>query len=430
MPLKRSLPIKLSDQTCVQSEWIQASVKLLLQLLMILFGVSPFIGARADVDVADGLKMYGLLDQGMVNQRLTSPNTGVQADYSGIAAVSATSRIGFKGIRQLAQGLSGLFQVEIQLDADSSTLLPAKNRTAFIGFQSDDAGTIELGTIETAGYEVYGTDVNTRVEYKPNVWRTMSSLDLQDRTNNSIKYISPTVKGFELHLQKSFSEKASNLAVYGTTANTFAEFQSVALKYKSESLKAMVVHDETQNALMGYKFAGLSNAGISTTGTTDYALYYAMPGTTSADFTAANTTRAIAAPIQRDFLTTTYDFRKWLINYLYAKSYQTGTYAVSNTTHTLGIKIPYEKFTIALSLGRGRLTSYTGSTAVSSSTNTTATSPSGRAKDGHFSDATMGVYYHLDKSTFIYLIGSDSASSVGVNDGKSKTLALGARYNF
>ena len=200
--MKRSLPIKWPDRFGVPSEWRQASAKLLLLLLAVL----SFTIARADVDVADGLKMYGLLDQGMVNQRLTSPNTGVPADYSGIAAVSATSRIGFKGIRQLAQGLSGLFQVEIQLDADSSTLLPAKNRTAFIGFQSDDAGTIELGTIETAGYEVYGTDVNTRVEYKPNVWRTMSSLDLQDRTNNSIKYISPTVKGFELHLQKSFSE--------------------------------------------------------------------------------------------------------------------------------------------------------------------------------------------------------------------------------
>ena len=106
MPLKRSLPIKLSNQTGVPSEWIQASVRLLLQLLVILFGVSPFIGARADVDVSDGLKMYGLLDQGMVNQRLTSPNTGVQADYSGIAAVSATSRIGFKGIRQLPKVLS------------------------------------------------------------------------------------------------------------------------------------------------------------------------------------------------------------------------------------------------------------------------------------------------------------------------------------
>ena len=424
--MKRSLPIKWPDRIGVPPEWRQASAKLLLLLL----AVFSFTIARADVDVADGLKMYGLLDQGVVSQRLTSPNTGTQADYSGVAAVSATSRIGFKGSRQLAQGLRGLFQLEIQLDADSSTLLPAKNRTAFIGLQSDEAGTIALGTIETAGYEVYGTDVNTRVEYKPNVWRTMSSLDLQDRTNNSIKYISPSFSGFELHLQKSFSEQASNVAVYGTTANTFAEFQSIALKYKSKALKAMVVHDETRNALMGYKFAGLSNAGISTTGTTDYALYYAMPGTTSADFTAANTTRAIATPIQRDFFTTTYDFGKWLINYLYAKSYQTGTYAGSNTTHTLGVKIPYDKFTMALSLGVGRLQSYTGSTAVSSATNTNATSPSGRAKDGNFSDATMGVYYHLDTATLIYLIGSDSASSVGVNDGKSKTLALGARYNF
>ena len=413
-------------QPRLPSPWFMTGLKVLSAWAF----ASVFVCARADVDVADGLKIYGLLDQGVVSQKLTSPNTGTEVGYSGIAAVSATSRLGFKGNRQLGQGLAGLFQIEFQLDADSSTLMPAKNRTAFVGLHSDTAGTIALGTLETAGYEVYGTDVNTRVEYKPNVWRTMSSLDLQDRANNSIKYISPSWGGFELHLQKSFSEQPSSVAVNGTTANTFAEFKSMALKYKSNTFKAMLVHDETQNALMGYKFAGLSNAGISTTGTTDYAHYYAMPGTTDAGFTPANTTLAISTPIQRDFVTTTYDFGQCLINYLYAKSYQTGTYAGSNTTHTLGIKVPWDQFTAALSLGTGHLTSYTGSTAVSGSTNTAATTPSGRAKSGSFSDATLGLYYNIDKSTFVYLIGSDSASSVGVNDGKSKTLAMGARYNF
>lgn len=420
----------LSDPTKNQSRLPFVWCKTLLKVVSAWAISSVFICARADVDLSDGLKLYGLLDQGVVTQKLTSPNTGAEVGYSGVAAVSATSRLGFKGNRHLSQGLTGLFQIELQLDADSSALLPAKNRTAFVGLQVDNVGTIALGTIETAGYEVYGTDVNTRVEYKPNVWRTMSSLDLQDRANNSIKYISPSLGGFELHLQKSFSEQASNAAVYGTTANTFAEFKSLALKYKSDTLKAMFVHDETQNALMGYKFAGLSNAGISTTGTTDYALYYAMPGTNNAGFTAANTTLATSTPIQRDFVTTTYDFGKWLINYLYAKSYQTGTYAGSNTTHTLGFKVPWDQFTAALSLGTGHLTSYTGSTAVSGSTNTAATTPSGRAKSGSFSDATLGLYYNIDKSTFVYLIGSDSASSVGVTDGKSKTLAMGARYNF
>jgi len=396
------------------------------QRLMGLTVLSVAVSAWADVDVAAGLKMYGVLDQGVVHQTLTSPNTGIQAEYSGIAAVSATSRLGFKGSRPLSEGLAGIFQFEIQLDADAATLLPAKNRTAFVGLQSDTLGTVQVGTIETAGYEVYGTDVNTRVEYKPNVWRTVTSLDLQDRTNNSIKYISPAFNGFEFHLQQSFSEQPSTTAAYGTTANTFAELTSVAVKYKASALKATVVHDETKNALMGYKFAGLSNAGISTTATTDYALYYAMPSTAS----AANTTLAISTPIQRDFLTMSYDFGPCLVHYLYAKSYQTGSYAGSNTTHTLGAKVLFEKFTVGLSVGAGSVKSYTGSTAVSSSSNTTATTPSGRAKDGKLSDVTVGIYYNFDNASSAYVIGSDSASNVGVNDGASKTVAIGIRYNF
>ena len=379
--------------------------------------------AFADVDVADGIKLYGILDQGVVSQKLTHPNTGVESEYSGMAAVSATSRLGFKGSRGLSEGVKGIFQIEIQLDADTSTLLPTKNRTAFVGLESESAGAIQLGTIETAGYEAYGTDVNSRVEYKPNVWRTVSSLDLQDRTNNSIKYISPQLGGFQLHLQKSFAERASTETVAGTTANSFAELQSVAIKYKSDNLKASVVHDETKNALMGYKFAGLSNAGISTTATTDGLLYYGAPAAAS----AANSLKAIQAPIQRDFVTVNYDFGKFAVNYLYAKSYQTGTYAGSDTTHTFGVKVPFDKLTVGLSLGKGFIDSYT-STAVEAVTSTTA--PSGRAKDGNISDTTLGIFYNFDKATSVYLIGSDSASSVGVKDGKSQTIAIGARYNF
>ena len=377
----------------------------------------------ADIDVSADIKMYGILDQAMVSQKLTTPNSGAEASYSGVAAVSATSRLGFKGIRELSDGIKGMFQIEIQLDADTSTLLPNKNRTAFVALQSESVGTVQLGTIETAGYEAYGTDVNARVEYKPNVWRTVSSLDLQDRTNNSIKYITPSMAGFELHLQQSFAERASTESVTASTSNSFAELKSIAFKYKSDKWKASVVHDETKNALMGYKFAGLSNAGISTTSTTDGLLYYGSPTAAS----AANSLKAIQTPIQRDFVTLNYDFGKFAMNYLYAKSYQSGTYAASNTTHTLGIKVPFDKLAIGVSTGKGVIDSYSA-TAVASDSSTTA--PAGRAKDGNIFDTTVGIFYNFDKSTLVYLIGSDSASSVGVKDGKSQTIAIGARYNF
>ena len=189
-------------------------------------------------------------------------------------------------------------------------------------------------------------------------------------------------------------------------------------------MKAAFVHDSTANALMGYKFAGLSNAGVSTTGSTDYALYYGMATTPS----LANTQNAITNPILRNIAAVNYDFEKFSVNYLYAKSYQEGDNAGSNTTNTFGVKVPYEKFTFAFSVGNGVIAS-PSTTGVAGSPQTTA--PTGRAKDGGtFSDATLGVYYNFDKSTSVYLLTSSSKSDVGLYEGSNTTVAIGARYNF
>jgi predicted porin len=134
--------------------------------------------AFADVDVSGGIKMYGVLDQGLTATSLTSASTGSAADYKGMFAANATSRLGFKGSRDLSGDLKGIFQAEIQLDPDTATLLPTKNRTGFVGLQSKDAGSLLMGTMETTAYEVFGMDVNGRIEYKPQVWRTTTSLDL------------------------------------------------------------------------------------------------------------------------------------------------------------------------------------------------------------------------------------------------------------
>ena len=391
--------------------------------LVALATMSVVASAFADVDVSGGIKMYGTLDQGVMTQSLTSASTGVDANYSGMFAANATSRIGFKGSRDLSEGFKGIFQVEIQLDPDTATLLPSANRQAFVGLQSEVAGSLLMGTMETTAYEVFGMDVNGRVEYKPQVWRTTTSLNLQDRANNSIKYISPEFAGFNLHIMQSFSEYASTYTNVGSTANAAAEIVSYAIKFHKDNLKAALVHDETKNALMGYKFAGLSNAGPSVTGTTSGLLYYGLAGTNS---NLSNGILSSATPIQRDIASVSYDFGKFSVNYLYAKSYQTGTYAGSNTTSTIGVKVPYEKFTVAFSAGTGTVDSYSSTAVADSST----TVPTGRAKDGSISDTTLGVYYNFDKSTSVYLLKSNSSSTVGYTDGSNQTVAIGARYNF
>ena len=162
--------------------------------LVALAAMTVVASAFADVDVSGGVKIYGVLDQGYQSQSLTNPNANTSNDYQGMYASNGTSRFGVKASRDLGDGLKGVAQAELELAPDTSTLLPSANRQAYVGLVSEKAGTLLMGTMETTAYEVFAMDVNGRVEYKPQVWRTLASVSMQDRANNAIKYISPIIR--------------------------------------------------------------------------------------------------------------------------------------------------------------------------------------------------------------------------------------------
>ena len=374
--------------------------------LVALATMTVVASAFADVDVSGGVKLYGVLDQSIQNQRLTDASTGTATNQTGLFASAATSRLGVKASRDLGDGFKGVAQAEIQLDPDTATLLPNKNRTAFVGLQNDSAGTFLLGTMETTAYEVFGMDVNGRVEYKPQVWRTTASSDTQDRSNNSVKYITPEFGGFTGHVMMGFSEAPD-------TTSTASEFTSYGLKFHKDKLKAALLTDKLTNTAGSYRFAGIANAGVSkdyitsSSGTQSKALIYAASGS-----------------LQRDIGAISYEFDSFTLNYIYAKSYTTGTNAGSLTTNTIGVRIPFEKFTVALSTGTGNVNSYQSANTSASATNT-------KAGSGSLTDSTLGIYYNFDKSTQAYVLTSYSTSTdIGYSDGKNQTVAMGVRYNF
>ena len=386
--------------------------------LVALATLSMFGSAFADVDVSGGIKLYGVLDQGYQSQVLNNPYANVTSNYQGMFASNGTSRFGVKGLRDLGDGYKGFLQFEQELAPDASTLLPASNRQAFVGLSNENFGSILLGTQETTAYEVWGMDVNGRVEYKPQVWRTLTSVSMQDRANNAIKYITPNLNGFTGHVMVGFAEFASTFTPTIPTAgsaNSASEFGSIALKYKGDNLTAAVVHDQTSYIYQAYKFAGVSNAGVSTTTSLANSTTTLVYGDTSATAgTSFNT------PTQRDIFALSYDFGGTIVNYIYGRSYQQDL-AGSNTTNTVGIRKAFDKFTLAYSYGTGTVTSAKGTLTSASYT---------IAEDGSTSDATFGAYYNFDKSTQVYLLASKSASTVGYYDGSNQTIALGGRYNF
>lgn len=358
--------------------------------------------AFADVDVSGGIKLYGVLDQGVTQQTLKNPASasGSTVTYTSMFASSATSRLGVKGSRDLGEGFKARVQAEIQIEPDNSTLLPTKNRGTFVGLSKEGAGEILAGTQETTAYEIFGMDVNGRVEYKPQVWRTVASNDLQDRANNSIKYVSPEfISGMTVHFHKGFSDSAS-------APNTFSAY---GVKFHRDNLRVAFVTDKLENSQASYKFAGIVNAGPSKEGTT-----VSTQSTTAMVYAGLTTSE-----VRRQIGAVSYDFGVATLNYIYAKSFTSDGNNGSLTTNTVGVKIPYEKVTFATSFGRGNVDSYNTGNATSS-----------LAKDGTITDWTSGLYYAFDKSTNMYVLYSTSSFNGGLQDGSNKTMSIGARFNF
>ena len=377
------------------------------------------ISAFADVDVSGGIKLYGVLDQALMSQKLTDPSLKTNsANYTGLFAAAATSRLGVKGSRDLGEGIKGFVQAELQLEPDNAALLnAAKNRTGFVGLSHADAGSVQLGTMETTAYEVFGMDVNGRVEYKPQVWRTTASADSQDRSNNSIKYITPEYAGITGHFTAATNELASS--------KNISKFTSYAFKYHKGNLKAALVYDNLTNQVANYKFAGSVNAGVSKDAAsfTSYGNTYGGSGTTVAGAGTSAITRNIAS--------VSYDFGTFSTNYLYAKSFTKDAYAGSLTTNTSGIKVPYEKFTFAMSIGSGSVNSAFTTDNAAAVTAADIAKKASKIGDASIKDVTTGLYYNFDKSTQVYFLGSKSSVSTGpAQAGANTTMAIGARYNF
>jgi len=363
--------------------------------LVALAALSALGSAFADIDISGGVKMYGVLDQGLTSQNVTKNGTSLY--YQGLYASSATSRLGFKGTRDLGNGLKGEFQIEQEIWADAATTMPSKNRGTFVGL-SGKGGTLRLGTQETTAYETFNFDVNGRIEYKPQVWRYTASASAQDRANNAIKYISPELAGFSIHGMMNFAENASNVTASSAFTSVGAKFQNSDKKFKANLLVDQITVQDLSYILPGTQNVTLT--GATSTGTT----------ITIAEFSVTSSSSASNSALVRTVGAMSYDFENIYVSYIYAKAAIGSIRSIS--TNTFGVRIPYDNFKFGLSYGNGSISSDT--TAAADGTTVT--------------DTTFGAYYNFDKSTSAYFLYSNSTWSY--QSSSSVTSALGVRYNF
>lgn len=168
-------------------------------------------GASAEegFTIVDGdkgkLSIYGTLDGGFLSR---SGNNGAYAAQAGTrfaghkseltSGIESESRLGFKGSRDLRNGVSVFFQLEagFAIDDGKSTLSDAEGnsvfrRKSFIGL-TGQPGTVVMGRIDGGRYSVAG-------KYDPFANGTvanMASIQVHGtRADNAVAYISPVWNG-------------------------------------------------------------------------------------------------------------------------------------------------------------------------------------------------------------------------------------------
>ena len=364
--------------------------------------------AHADVEVAAGFKLYGVLDQAYTTQSVSSAKSTPKIyKNTGFFAAASTSKFGVKGERDLGDGVKGLIQFEQELAPDESQLMPAKNRTAFVGLAHEDRGSVRLGTQETPAYVLFGSDANGRVEYKPQLWRYLAGSNTHDRANNAIRLISPKFGPVSVEVMRGFSE---------ATTSAGAEFRSVGVNVQHGQLAAKLVWDSLTNTDLKYALPGDPYAGVM--------VYEKYSELKLAEKTEMIKKSSKGKALQRAFASVTYDMGVAKLNYIFGGAYTEGQGQV--VTNTVGIRVPLDKFTLALSSGTGQYTN-------SEAHNGIAT------VEGYLQDTTFGAYYSFDKATTAYLLTSVSKNTPWATNGgsftadvtgESKTTAVGLRYNY
>jgi len=201
--------------------------------LAVLAAVSNVAMAQSSVTI------YGQIDAGFVSEH-GGKNGAVNKVTSG---VGGNSRIGFKGVEDLGNGLSTVFVLESGFNEDTGTQDTSGslfNRQAYVGLASQQAGTVTLGRQYTP---LYTTIVTVADPFGGNYAGTAKNLlptaGSNTRTSNTVMYTSPSAYGFTGEAAYAAGEQAGD--------NTAGRQWGAAGTYKNGPLVAKLAYNSRNN---------------------------------------------------------------------------------------------------------------------------------------------------------------------------------------
>lgn len=202
---------------------------------------------------SSNVQIYGVVDYGYTirHDRLKSVRTGNNAvinentfsktNSQFNSGQAAGSRIGFKGVEDLGNGLKAVFVLERGFAVDTGADAGGFNRQAYVGL-SGSYGTVVGGKVYTPYYTlVSGLDpfADGTVGTYANVKRDINDLFNPVRVNNTVAYVSPNWGGFNFTAaysnnalaDDSATRNAANDNVYALAGNYVAPDWNVGLSY-------------------------------------------------------------------------------------------------------------------------------------------------------------------------------------------------------
>jgi predicted porin len=193
----------------------------------------------------DGIEWYGRLDLAAEsNDDGTTKRTYLQ---------NISSRIGFKGQRQLSNDLNGLIQVETGIapdDAGNSKGFASRN--SFVGLQGG-FGTFVAGTYDTPfkrldeNVSLLWGNADTMEHITHGKANGAMGVNFHTRLKNTFQYWSPKVNGFQAKLAYSPDELEGTYT--GATAGSKRSFLGSSIEYNNGSWNVGVATDAKKDPI-------------------------------------------------------------------------------------------------------------------------------------------------------------------------------------
>ncbi|MFL9945816.1 porin [Paraburkholderia agricolaris] len=192
------------------------------------------IASACAAHAQSSVTLYGVLDDGL---NFTSNANGHHA-FSMVSGETAETSFGLKGTEDLGGGLSAIFTLENGVNLNSGELNEGGRlfgRQAFVGLSSQSAGTLSMGRQYDATIDLWSPLTaagNTIGDLAAHPFDN-DNADYDYRFNNSVKYVSPTIAGFQAEAVYGFSNStafAANRAYSGGVSYAAGAF-SAALAY-------------------------------------------------------------------------------------------------------------------------------------------------------------------------------------------------------